>query len=133
MTVAGDDELRIVDEPGRQRYEARLADEVVGFVEYRSVSGGRRILLHTEVDPSVEGRGVGSRLVSGTLDDIRARDLIVTVKCPFVAAFLERHPEYRDLLAGPPATAASERSAWSAGAPDAPPSGRLTGRGDRGA
>lgn len=103
MTASGDDGLRIADEPGRQRYEARVGDDVVGFIEYRAVSG-RRILLHTEVDPSVEGRGVGSRLVSGALDDIRARGLLVTVKCPFVAAFLERHPGYRDLLAPLPGT-----------------------------
>ena len=98
MTASGDDGLRIADEPGRQRYEARIGDDVVGFIEYRAVSG-RRILLHTEVDPSVEGRGVGSRLASGALDDIRARGLLVTVKCPFVAAFLERHSGYEDLLA----------------------------------
>ena len=110
MTAAGDEGLRIVDAPGRQRYEARLGDDVVGFVEYRSVRG-RRILFHTEVDPSVEGRGIGSRLVTGVLDDIRAQGIWITVKCPFVAAFLERHPDYVDLLAGPPATASPERSA----------------------
>jgi hypothetical protein len=100
MTAAGDDGLRIVDEPGRRRYEARLADDVVGFVEYR-VAGGRRILFHTEVDPSMEGRGIGGRLVAGVLDDIRARGLRISVKCPFVAAYLERHPEQRDLVADP--------------------------------
>lgn len=110
MNPTDDDGLRIVDEPARQRYEARLGDDVVGVVEYRSVRG-RRILFHTEVDPSMEGRGIGSRLVTGVLDSIRAADLRVTVKCPFVAAFLERHPDYRDVLAGAPATAASERSA----------------------
>lgn len=108
MTTA-DDGLRIVDEPSRQRYEARLGDDVAGFIEYRSVRD-RRILIHTEVDPGYEGRGIGGRMVTGVLDDIRANGLRITVKCPFVAAFLERHPEYRDLLAGPPATPASERS-----------------------
>ena len=92
MTAAGDDGLRIVDEPGRQRYEARFGDDVVGFVEYRAVQGGRRILVHTEVDPSAEGRGIGSRLVTGVLDDIRSRGLRITVKCPFVATFLEPAP-----------------------------------------
>jgi hypothetical protein len=101
VTSPGDDGLRIADEPGRQRYEARFGDDVVGFIEYRSVRG-RRILIHTEVDPAVEGRGVGTRLVSWALDDIRAHGLSVTVKCPFVAAFLERHPERRDLLVETP-------------------------------
>jgi predicted GNAT family acetyltransferase len=110
VTAAGDDDLRIVDEPGRQRYEARLGDEVVGFVEYRTVRG-RRILVHTEVDSAHEGRGIGGRLVRGVLDDIRATGQRITVKCPFVAAYLERHPEDLDLLAAPPPKAASERSA----------------------
>jgi hypothetical protein len=100
MRSAGDLSIVVVDEPGRQRYEARLGDQVVGFTEYRFVRG-RLILFHTEVDPSVEGRGVGGRLVSGTLDDIRARGLKITVKCPFVTAFLARNPEYRDLVAAP--------------------------------
>ena len=98
MTATIDDGLRVVDEPGRRRYEASIGDQVVGFSEYRTV-GGRRILFHTEVDPAFEGRGVGSALASGALDDIRARGLQVTVKCPFIRAFLARHPEYRDLAA----------------------------------
>ena len=99
MTSEPDDGLQVTDQPGRQRYEARLGDRVVGFAEYRAVRG-RLILFHTEVDPAFEGRGVGGRLASGTLDDIRARGLRVTVKCPFIRAFMERHPEYQDLGAG---------------------------------
>jgi predicted GNAT family acetyltransferase len=96
MTGSIDDGLRIIDEPGRQRYEARLGDQVAGFTEYRDV-GGRLILSHTEVDPAFEGRGIGSRLASGMLDDIRARGLKIKVTCPFIRAFITRHPEYRDL------------------------------------
>jgi hypothetical protein len=98
MTASPDDELRVIDEPSRQRYEARLGQRVVGFAEYRAVRG-RLILFHTEIDPAFEGRGVGGRLARGTLDDIRTRGLKVTVKCPFIGAFIERHPEYQDLRA----------------------------------
>ena len=59
------------------------------------------VLVHTEVAPAVEGRGVGSRLVSAALDDIRARGLRLVPICPFVRAYLGRHPEYADLLARP--------------------------------
>lgn len=96
MTAEPADALQVIDQPSRQRYEARLGDQVVGFAEYRAIRG-RLILFHTEVDPAYEGRGVGGRLASGTLDDIRARGLKVTVKCPFIGAFIERHPEYQDL------------------------------------
>lgn len=90
--------LRIVDDPATQRYEARLGEAVVGFSEYRRV-GDRMIFLHTEVDPAFESRGFGGRLAAGALEDVRARGLTFTVKCPFIAAYLERHLEYEDLRA----------------------------------
>jgi uncharacterized protein len=55
-------------------------------------------LVHTEVEPRHEGRGFASRLVAGALDDIRARGLGVVPTCPFVRSYLERHPEYGDLV-----------------------------------
>lgn len=96
--TAADDDLCIVDDPAGQRYVARLGDEIVGFSEYRRVRG-RLIFLHTEVYPAFEGRGIGGRLAAGALDDVRARGLTFTVKCPFIAAYLQRHPEYEDLRA----------------------------------
>ena len=96
MTTPGADDLVVLDEPDHRRYVARLGDRVVGFAEYRNVQG-RVILFHTEVDPLVEGRGVGGRLAAGVLDDIRARGLKVTIKCPFIAAYVARHPQYADL------------------------------------
>jgi uncharacterized protein len=63
------------------------------------------VLVHTEVVPAVEGRGVASRLVSAALDDIRARGLRVVPICPFVRHYLGRHPEYGDLLVRPRAVA----------------------------
>lgn len=90
--------LRIVDDPAAQRYEARLGDRMVGHTAYRLVDRDRLILHHTEIDPAFEGQGIGSRLAAGALDDIRARGLRLTVKCPFIAAYLRRHRDYDDLL-----------------------------------
>ena len=53
---------------------------------------------HTEVDPSFEGKGLGSALARGALDDVRARGLQVKVLCPFIASYLQRHPEYQDIV-----------------------------------
>jgi uncharacterized protein len=100
MSQSPDDELLIVDAPERQRYEALLESRVVGFTEYRVVRDNRVILLHTEVDPIVSGQGIGGRLAAGALDDIRARGLTATVKCPFISTWLQRHPEYEDILTG---------------------------------
>jgi uncharacterized protein len=90
------DDLRIVDNPDERRYEARLGDRVVGFSEYDLEPGVVRF-IHTEVDPAVEGRGIGSRLAAGALDDVRARGLRIVVECPFIAAYIRRHREYLDL------------------------------------
>ena len=98
MNQSRDDDLLIVDAPERQRYEAILDDRLVGYAEYRLVRGNRVILFHTEVDPTVSGKGIGGRLAEGALDDVRARGLNVTVKCPFIAAWLRRHPEYTDIV-----------------------------------
>jgi predicted GNAT family acetyltransferase len=95
MTDAED--FRIADNPDEQRYEARIGDRVVAFSEYR-MTDGRIVFLHTETDPEHEGRGIGSRLVREALDDVRTRGLRITARCPFVAAWLRRHPSYTDLL-----------------------------------
>lgn len=90
------DELRVVDDPVGQRYEARIGDLVVGYTEYRRVRG-RVIFIHTEVDPTMEGKGVGGKLAKAALDDVRAQGLNFSVKCPFIASWLRRHPEYDDI------------------------------------
>jgi predicted GNAT family acetyltransferase len=96
--MASAPEIRISDNPELHRYEAWIADDVRGYVDYH-LQPGLITILHTEVDGAVEGQGVGSRLAAGALDDIRARGLSVLVVCPFVRAFIRRHPEYADLAA----------------------------------
>jgi hypothetical protein len=86
------------DHPEAERYELSAEGERIGFVTYR-LSDGVLSLLHAEVNPAHEREGWGSRMVTGTLDDVRARGLKVRPVCPFVVAFIERHPEYRPLLA----------------------------------
>ncbi|TPG15540.1 GNAT family N-acetyltransferase [Sphingomonas oligophenolica] len=61
--------------------------------------GGTIVFTHTKVPPEIEGRGVGSKLIRAALDSARDQGLQVVPQCPFVAAYIDRHPEYRDLLA----------------------------------
>ena len=75
-----------------------LDGKVVGFVRYRT-RPGQVVLIHTETDPEFEGRGVGSALARGALDDIRARGEKAVVLCPFITSYVEKHPEYQDLVA----------------------------------
>jgi uncharacterized protein len=91
------DELRVEDNPAKHRYEARAGERLLGFVLYRA-QPGRITLIHTEVEPELEHRGVASQLVAATLDDIRARGLSVVPICPFVRVYIRRHPEYAGLV-----------------------------------
>jgi predicted GNAT family acetyltransferase len=90
-------EPTVVDNPEQHRYELRFGDTVAGVIQY-ATEPGAIVLVHTEIAPSVEGEGLGSKLVSGALDDIRARGLEVVPLCPFAAAYIGRHPEYADLV-----------------------------------
>jgi len=93
-----DSSVRVVDNPDKERYEAYVGDELAGFVTYRARPGAV-VLVHTEVDDAFEGRGVGGRLAAGALDDLRARGVKVEPLCPFIARYIQRHPEFSDLVA----------------------------------
>jgi predicted GNAT family acetyltransferase len=91
------DEPRVFDNAADQRYELHVGDQLAGTITYRSRPDAI-VLIHTEVDPSLEGQGLGSRLVRGALSDIRDRGLKVVPKCRFVRAYLRRHPDEADLV-----------------------------------
>jgi uncharacterized protein len=84
------------DNPARARYELEL-EGGTAFVNY-SRSPGVVTLLRAEVPPELESRGHGSALVRGTLELVRAEGNRVIPRCPFVVAFIRRHPEFRELV-----------------------------------
>ena len=63
------------------------------------MEGDTIVFTHTIVPPELEGRGVGSKLIRGALDMVRDRGLKVVPQCTFVRAYMQKHPETRDLLA----------------------------------
>ena len=87
----------VQDNPRQSRYEIAVEGEPAGFVAYDERDGVYG-LTHTEIDPRFEGRGVGSQLVRGALDDLRARGAAVLPFCTFVRGYIEKHPEYLDLV-----------------------------------
>ena len=89
----------ITDAADRGRYEAHLDGELVGVLEY-IVKPGRLALVHTEVLPVHEGKGVASALVRHALEDARRRQLRVIAICPYVQDYLTRHPEDDDIVVG---------------------------------
>ena len=91
-------DYRVVDAPGKGRFEIRAGERVAGFTEYRR-SGGLIAFTHTEVDPELEGHGLGGRLIAAALDAAREQGLAVLPFCPFVRAYIAEHPdEYLDLV-----------------------------------
>lgn len=91
--------IEVADNRDKRRYEALVDGKLAGVIFYQPRPDGL-VLVHTEVAEEFEGKGVGSRLVAGALDDARERGLAVTAACPFAAAYIERHPEYADVVAG---------------------------------
>jgi predicted GNAT family acetyltransferase len=90
-------EPTVHDVPERSRFEISLDGRTAGFVQYH-VRPGRITLIHTEIADEFEGRGLGSILIRAALDGARERGLEVRPDCPFVRAYLGRHPEYLDLV-----------------------------------
>jgi predicted GNAT family acetyltransferase len=95
--TAEPDRIDVHDDRARNAYEAVIDGTIVGVSYYRGI-GDRIVVLHTEVEPAYEGRGVGSAIARFVLADLRARDLRLTPRCPFFAGYLERHPEDADLV-----------------------------------
>ena len=90
--------FEVRDNADEGRYELMLDGAVAGFAEYRD-RDGRRIFVHTIVDPAYGGRGFGNRLAKAALDDALARGMPVVARCPFIRAWIERHPDYAERLA----------------------------------
>lgn len=86
----------VTDNRDASRYEL-VEDGHKAVAAYR-LAGDTITFTHTVVPDALQGRGVASRLIKAALDDVRARGLKVVAQCPFVAAYIERHPEERDLL-----------------------------------
>jgi predicted GNAT family acetyltransferase len=94
-----DAQVVVRDNPDQERYELLVGGSVVGEIRYHHRRSSDRIaFIHTEVSPELEGHGLASKLIAGALDDVRAHGLHVVPICPFVCTFLQRHPEYEDLV-----------------------------------
>ena len=93
--------VTVEDNPLVSRYEARVDGALAGVSEYE-LTDDTIIFLHTVVAEKYEGQGVGGAIARYALDDTRTRRLQVRALCPFIRGWMERHPEYSDLIS--PAT-----------------------------
>jgi predicted GNAT family acetyltransferase len=87
----------VADNLMENRYEARLDGALAGVSQYE-LAADTIVFLHTVVAEEHEGQGVASAIARYALDDARARGLHVRPLCPYIRGWIERHPEYADLV-----------------------------------
>ncbi|HEY4206595.1 MAG TPA: GNAT family N-acetyltransferase [Puia sp.] len=90
------DPLNIINNVDRQQFQV-IVDGELAYLEYR-LHNGDIALMHTEVPEKLGGRGIASALAQYALTFAREHKIPVMVYCPFVASWLKKHPEYRDVL-----------------------------------
>lgn len=90
-------EAPVKDNRHHHRFELTV-DGKLNIVAYHSVDDETLALTHTEVDPSLEGQGVGSHLVQGVLEFVEQNNLKIVPLCPFVSTYLKRHPDWNRVV-----------------------------------
>lgn len=88
--------VNVTNDPKRQQFQVNMEGEVA-YLEYRW-SDGVLVLMHTEVPDKLAGRGVGSALAAFAFGYAREKEVRVKVYCPFVAAWLKKHPDWQDIV-----------------------------------
>jgi predicted GNAT family acetyltransferase len=86
----------VVNNRTEHRYELAVDGHIAA--SYYELAGPVITFVHTEVPPELGGKGVGSKLIRGALDQARSEGLKVVAQCPFVKAYIDKHPDYADLL-----------------------------------
>ena len=89
------------DNPAEHRFELAIVGSREIAAAYYQNEDGRLILTHTIVPQQFSGRGLGSQLARGVFGAIRASGRKAVLRCPFMAAYYARHPEYSDIVDGP--------------------------------
>ena len=88
---------KLIDNVALHQYEFRIGD-LIPRIEYIKTKNGEIDLTHTEVPSALEGTGVGSSLVRLALEDIERQQLRLVPLCPFVAGYVQKHPEWKRLV-----------------------------------
>lgn len=81
----------------KHRFELKT-DGKISIVEFMQPDDETLALTHTEVDPSLEGQGIGSKLVEEVLEYAERNNLKIVPLCPFVAAYITRHPDWQRVV-----------------------------------
>lgn len=88
----------VTEDRAEHRFEIRVDGELAGFTEF-SLDGGVATFPHTAIHEQFEGQGLGKTLIRAALDDARDRGWRIVPQCSFVRGFVDKNPEYQDLVA----------------------------------
>ncbi|NDW10523.1 GNAT family N-acetyltransferase [Dysgonomonas sp. 520] len=91
-------EYIIKHNPNENRFEALLDNKVVGFVTFFMREDNTVVVPHTEVNSEHEGKGIAGELTKALLNYIKGQGYRVKPLCPYTKVYIDRHPEYQDLL-----------------------------------
>lgn len=87
----------LIDNAERKQYEFHIG-KLVPKIEYIRTRNNEIYLTHTEVPAQLEGKDIGAALVRQTLEDIERQGLALVPQCPFVAGYIQRHPEWKRIV-----------------------------------
>ena len=91
------EDYQLTDNEERHQYEFHI-DKYVPRIEYIKSKNGEIYLTHTEVPVALEGKGIGSQLIEKALKDIESKGLRLVPLCPFVAGYLQKHPDWKRIV-----------------------------------
>jgi predicted GNAT family acetyltransferase len=89
--------VAVADNPSKDRYEISVGGRLAGFAQYVR-RGGRRYFVHTEIADEFEGQGLGSQLAAAALGMARDAGEPVVPLCPFIAGYIDKHPEWEAIV-----------------------------------
>ena len=88
--------LELIKNSARHRFEMTVAGQIA-YISYKEIPG-RMTLIHTIVPPELEGQGVATAIIEKALDYLKTNQLKLIPMCPFVAAYIKRHPEWNKIV-----------------------------------
>ena len=89
--------VSVHNDPENRQFTVEVDGRPAGKAEYR-LRGDTYLFVHTEVDPEFQGLGIANRLARWALDDVRSQGKTLVPLCPFIAAYIRRHPEYDEIV-----------------------------------
>ena len=90
-------EVKIKENTEKKRFEVEVENKIA-LIEYIRAED-KMYLTHTEVPTELEGKGIASSMAKQVLQHIKDENLKLVPLCPFIASYIKRHPEWKEILA----------------------------------